>query len=64
MGGELPPSKTRLEELPLDSLELIEMLYHLEQLTGTYLSNTELASLRTVGDVVLTFVPSGSTPGA
>jgi acyl carrier protein len=47
--------KTVLSELNLDSLDLIEGLFELENYYGKTLSNTELASLTTVGDLEKAF---------
>lgn len=44
-----------LKELNLDSLDLIESLFELEQHYGKTLSNAELASLATVGDLIKIF---------
>lgn len=48
-------AKTALSELNLDSLELIESLFELENHYGKTLSNAELASLTTVGDLARAF---------
>jgi acyl carrier protein len=47
--------KTVLSELDLDSLDLIESLFELENCYGKTLSNAELASLETVEDLVKIF---------
>jgi len=47
--------KTALSELDLDSLDLIESLFELENYYGKTLSNAELASLATVEDLVKVF---------
>jgi len=47
--------KTALSELNLDSLDLIESLFELENCYGKTLSNAELASLATVEDLVKVF---------
>lgn len=55
LGGETPRAHTRLSELQLDSLDLLELLFELEQHSGRTLDNRELAALRTVGDVMRYF---------
>ena len=47
--------KTALSELNLDSLDLIESLFELENHFGKTLSNEELASLATVEDIIKVF---------
>lgn len=47
--------KTALSELNLNSLDLIESLFELENRYGKTLSNAELASLATVEDLVAVF---------
>ncbi|MFT7470328.1 MAG: acyl carrier protein [Kiritimatiellia bacterium] len=47
--------KTELSELNLDSLDVIESLFELENCYGKTLSNAELASLVTVEDLVKAF---------
>lgn len=47
--------RTLLKELKLDSLDLIESLFELEQHYGKTLSNAELAALVTVGDLIKAF---------
>lgn len=47
--------KTVLRELDLDSLDLLESLFELENSYGKTLSNAELASLVTVEDLVKIF---------
>lgn len=47
--------ETDLSELDLDSLELMESLFELENLYGKTLSNAELAALTTVEDIVKVF---------
>ncbi len=51
----IPDSTTSLSELYPDSLELIESLFELEQQTGKTLSNLELKSLKTLGDLIRFF---------
>ncbi len=51
----LPDDSTALRELCLDSLELVEVLFDLEQHTGRTLSNLELSSLVTLGDLIRFF---------
>ena len=41
----------RLDELPLDSLELVELLWRIEQETGVAVTARELMSLATVKDL-------------
>lgn len=52
--------ETALSDLNLDSLDLIESLFELENIYGKTLSNAELASLVTVEDLVKAF----ATPSA
>lgn len=47
--------ETALSELDLDSLKLMESLFELENLYGKALSNSELAALKTVEDIVKAF---------
>tara|TARA_B110000858_G_scaffold196515_1_gene255518 strand:+ start:24978 stop:25187 length:210 start_codon:yes stop_codon:yes gene_type:complete len=47
--------ETALSELDLDSLELMESLFELENLYGKTLSNAEIAALTTVEDIVKAF---------
>ncbi|MBL4582041.1 MAG: acyl carrier protein [Gammaproteobacteria bacterium] len=56
--GKILDQKTALSELNLDSLDLMESLFELENYYGKTLSNAELASLATVEDVVKTFCSS------
>jgi len=49
--------ETCLSELNLDSLDLIESLFELENTYGITLTNSELASLVTVEDLVKVFCP-------
>lgn len=57
-GGEtIFDQKTPLRELNLDSLDLIESLFELEQHYGKTLSNAELMALATVGDLIKAFDP-------
>jgi len=56
--GTVPDANTSLSELNLDSLDLIEGIYELENHYGTTLSNAELAKLTTVADLLGAF----STP--
>ena len=53
--NRLPDSSTALSELYNDSLELVEALFDLEQRTGRTLSNLELSSLTTLGDLIRFF---------
>ena len=53
--NRLPDSSTALSELYIDSLELVEALFDLEQRTGRTLSNLELSSLTTLGDLIRFF---------
>ena len=55
--GELPDEATALNDLHLDSLDLVETLFELEQHTGRTLSNLELSSLSTLGDLIRFFSP-------
>lgn len=57
-GGEVLSRGLALNELRLDSLDLIESLFELENYYGKSLSNAELASLVTVGDLVSAFEPA------
>ncbi|MBL4572774.1 MAG: acyl carrier protein [Gammaproteobacteria bacterium] len=56
--GEIFDQKIALSELNLDSLDLMESLFELENHYGKTLSNAELASLVTVEDVVKAFCSS------
>ncbi|PCI75080.1 MAG: hypothetical protein COB20_13640 [SAR86 cluster bacterium] len=56
--GATVDRKTALSELNLDSLDLIESLFELENCYGKTLSNAELASLATVEDLVKAFCSS------
>lgn len=55
LGGEAPCAHTQLSDLPLDSLDLLELLFELEQHSGRTLGNRDLAALGTVGDVMRYF---------
>jgi acyl carrier protein len=48
-------ASTLLCELQLDSLDLIECLFELEQYYGKTLSNAEVASLATIEDLIEAF---------
>ncbi|MCB9667143.1 MAG: acyl carrier protein [Myxococcales bacterium] len=48
----ITPESKILEDLDLDSLDLIDMLIELETLTGYRLEEAEFRTVRTVGDVV------------
>lgn len=52
---QIGDESTLLSELHLDSLELIECLFELEQECGIALNNAELASLITVEDLLEVF---------
>lgn len=52
---EIPPSSTPISELHLDSLDLIETLFELEQIHDKTLTNFEIASLCTIEDLVRLF---------
>jgi len=54
-GEEIPPSSTLISELCLDSLDLIETLFELEQIHDKTLTNFEIASLCTIEDLVRLF---------
>ncbi len=54
--------KTALSELNLNSLDLIEGLFELENCYGKVLSNAELASLVTVEDLIKVFCSSTIQP--
>ena len=54
-GEEIPPSSTLISELCLDSLDLIETLFELEQIHDKSLTNFEIASLCTIEDLVRLF---------
>ena len=53
--GAIFDGKTALSELNLDSLDLIESFFELENCYGKTLSNAELESLATVDDLVKAF---------
>lgn len=53
--GAIFDQKTALSDLNLDSLDLIESLFELENCYEKTLSNAELASLATVEDLVKAF---------
>ena len=46
------PSARLVEDLELDSIDAIDMVVKLQELTGRRVSEDELRSLRTVADVV------------
>ncbi len=50
--GSLPDEATLLSELDLESLELIEILFELEQRSGRILTNAEYAALSSVGELM------------
>ena len=52
---DIPHSSTPISELRLDSLDLIEALFELEQIHDRTLSNLEIASLSTIEDLVRVF---------
>ena len=56
--GAIFDRETILSELNLDSLDLLESLFELENHYGKTLSNAELASLATVKDLVKVFASS------
>ena len=58
--GEILDRESLLSELKLDSLDLIESLFELENHYGKTLSNVELASLITVEDLVRVFCSSST----
>ena len=44
--------ETKLEDLGLDSLDKIELLYAIEESFGTEFENEEMQSFITIGDIV------------
>jgi len=60
--GELPARTAELSDLHLDSLDLVETLFELEQHTGRTLSNLELSSLSTLGDLIQFFSTPAQKP--
>jgi len=59
-GGHTPDRNTPLKDLDLNSLDLIEGIYELENHYGETLSNAELAKLNTVADLVRAFGTLGN----
>lgn len=53
--NDLPKNSTPLNDLQVDSLELVETLFELEQHTGKIISNYELGCLITLGDLIQFF---------
>lgn len=53
--GDNLARESLLSDLNLDSLDLIEGLFELENCYGKTLSNTEIAALATVDDLVMAF---------
>ncbi len=47
----IEPSTLIIEELHLDSLDIVELLANIEDIYGIYIPDSELIEMRTVGDV-------------
>lgn len=53
--SEITPEKSLVEDLELDSLSLVEVVFTLQKETGSYLPEEDLASAVTVDDLVRVF---------
>mgnify|MGYP000907686290 CR=1 FL=1 len=49
---EITPESRFVEDFSMDSLDMVEMLIHLEKETGIKIPNEEVKDIRTVGELV------------
>ena len=49
---EITPDSRFVEDFSMDSLDMVEMLIHLEKETGIKIPNEEVKDIRTVGELV------------
>ena len=49
---EITPESRFVEDFSMDSLDMVEMLIHLEKETGIKIPNEEIKDIRTVGELV------------
>ena len=49
---EITPESRFVEDFSMDSLDMVEMLIHLEKQTGIKIPNEEIKDIRTVGELV------------
>lgn len=50
--GSSVKEDTSLDSLPLDSLELLELMLNLSEVTGKQITDAQFAQMSTVGDLV------------
>lgn len=50
--GTKVTNETSLDSIDVDSLEFLHLLLQLGEVTGKYISDAKIASIRTVGDLV------------